>query len=1075
MQSSLAPSRYYRKSSAAAPSSQLALAPGTTPVPIQQGLARDGMDSRAYLGPGRPLQPAIGYSGRARATDYPTSVNVATQGRAAWGRPSYSVLKQIIDAYDVARMCVNHKIDELRSMEPMFLPADGVKDDVDDAIDVAKLVLAYPDRELPYDSWLSKWLENAVKYDSAPLYRRRNYDGDIIGLETIDGKSIQPYIDENGRRPAPPSPAFYQTVHGMVSQWFTTDDMVFVPFRPQEDSPYGLAPIESILLTANTDLRFQWHFLQLFTDGSVPAGFMEVPPDISSPEQVEEWQDYWDATVMGDAAKMHQLLAVPNGSKYTATKPENFDPKFPEYLMARTCAAFGVTPQDIGLIKDVNRANGETQVDIQFRVNTLPWVRYVEGHLTRYLQHDLGLPVKISLDTGRDKEDRLAEAQAHQLYVEMGAESPDEVRSEILGLPIDKERPTPRFFSTPRIGAIPLLAIEGVAGRTDPETYGPAKDQPVLDQPYVPPIGVIPTPGTTDDKASQAATDQYQIQTRRQLQAQDGGKARESDADKQARGTKAEQEQADAAAEASDVTTQSAGTQDGTGAEAGSQDGGQQKKPVAKQLLDGREAEELAAFREFVRGRVRKGQWRDFAFYTLPGHVAAELNRGGRSEVGAHLVAKAAKSPQPPEQAPQAPKAAGIAVRAADSGRVLMLQRGLDADDPASGTWEFPGGCLEDGEEPNAAARREWEEEVGCPLPDGTQTGAWTSTNGVYAGFVWTVPTEHQIRIDDPRDRTINPDDPGRDHIEAIAWWDPAQLTGNPAVRAELAADMPRVRGQLGAQVVKAVPKSSAGQSSDDWPGWTLDLAAAAYWGTQITAALAAAVDFEAIARQWLGGQHDQGDGAKDKARRDALITIAVGYLATYRLALVQALRPVMAELYTDGYAIGTAAAVSLVDGVPMELHGWEPGRIEEAERIILEEGDGAGLRALFEAAQAAIGLMADSRTEALARTMADAVLRGGSSSELGAALKAVLANPDRAARLALAELTKASGAGASTVYGGRRVATHRWLTAEDDHVCAICDGNADAGSVPLGMPFPSGDLWPPAHPLNCRCATVPG
>lgn len=1062
----ISPRRYYRKS-AAAPSGQLQLAPGTTPAPIQAGLTRDGMDSRPYLGPGRPLQPAMGYSGPARSTDYPSSVNIATQGRAAWGRASYATLKAMIDAYDVARACVNHKIDEIRSMEPMFLPADGVKDDVDDAIDVAKLVLAYPDRELPFDSWLSKWLENAIKYDSAPLYRRRNYGGDIIGLETVDGKTINPYIDENGRRPKPPSPAFYQTIHGMVGQWFTTDDMTFVPFRPQEDSPYGLAPIESVLLTANADIRLQWYFLQMFTDGSVPAGFMELPPDLSSPEQVAEWQDYWDSVVMGDQAKLHQLLAVPGGSKFTGTKPVAFDEKLPQYLMMRTCAAFGVVPQDIGLIQDVNRANGETQTDIQFRVNTLPWVRYVEGHLTRYLQHDLGLPVKISLDTGRDKQDRLEEAQAWAIYVQNGFASADEGRSELLGLPIDKERPTPRFFSTPRIGVIPLIAIEGVAGRTDPETFGPAKDQPILDQPYVPPIGVIPTPGTTDDKASLAAVDQYQIQTRRQLQSQDGGKSRESDADKAARGTKAEQDQADAADEASDVS-QSAGAQDGPAASDDEQKPG---KPVAKgEVIDGVEAEELLAFRTFVAGRVRKGEWRDFAFYTLPGHIAAELNRGGRSEVNAKLVAKAAK---PGAQPSGAPVAAGIAVRAQDTGRVLMLQRGLDANDAASGSWEFPGGCLDEGEPANMAARREWEEEVGCALPDGEQTGSWTSSNGVYAGFVWTVPSEHAMRIDDPRDRTINPDDPGRDHVEAIAWWDPAQLPGNPALRSELAADMGRVGPQLGdAQVVKADPKASAGPT--DWPGWRYDLAAAAYWAPRIAVAVLGAVDVAAIAQSWIDTHHGDGGNGTDQERRKALAVVAAAWLTGYQVRINAALRTVLAEIWTDGYAIGTAAADALTSGQPMDVGHWAPGEIGAADRLILARGDASGLRALFEAAQHTIGLMAEARTDAMARALADAVINGRSADSLGAALRALLADPDRAVRLALNELTRSSGAGAHGVYGGRRVAATRWITAEDERVCVICDDNAAAGPVPLGMPFPSGDLWQPAHPGGCRCATVP-
>lgn len=1066
----LSPRRYYQKTAA---DSTPTGAPSATPPQIQAAMDQAGMNSRAYLGPGRPLQPAGGYSGRPRATDYPASVNVATQGRAAWGRPSYATLRAIIDAYDVARMCVNHKIDELRSMEPMFLPAKGVKEDVDDEIEVAELVLAYPDRELPYDSWLSKWLEGPVKFDSGPLYRRRDYNGDIIGLEVVDGTTIHPYIDENGRRPkAKPGgvapPAFYQTVHGMVWQEFTTDDLVYVPFRPQDNSPYGLAPIESILLTANTDIRFQWHFLQMFTDGSIPAGFMELPPDVSSPAQVEEWQEYWDAMILGDQAKLGQLIAVPNGSKFTATKPAAFDKTFPQYLMMRTCAAFGVVPQDLGLIEDVNRSNGETQMDVQFRVNTLPWVRYVEGHLTRYLQHDLGLRVQIKLDTGRDKEDRLAEAQAHQLYVEMGAESPDEVRSEILGLPIDKERPTPRFVMVERVGPIPLLSIEGIAGKTDPDTHGPARDQMALDQPYVPPVGVIPTPGTSDDTAALSATDQMQISQRRQLEQQQGNTpVRESREQKHQRGAKAMKDDADAKSEASDEhdAVQPPSEQD-------AQDEQQQPaKPVAKRLLDLREAEELAAFRTFVTGRVRKGQWRDFAFYTLPAHIAAELNRGGRAEVTARVVAKAGVGAEASSTRP--PKAAGIAVRAADTGRVLMLQRGLDPNDAASGTWEFPGGCLEEGEPATYAARREWEEEVGCLLPDGEQTGAWTSGNGVYAGHVWTVPSEHAIQIDDPRDRTLNPDDPGRDHVEAIAWWDPAQLTGNPAVRRELAADMPRVHQALKAPVSKAAggPKAPGRSSSaDDWPGWRYDQEAAAYWAPRISAAMLGAFSVEQLVAQFLGTHEDKNTKAEQVI---ALIAIARAWLASYTLRAQQALTPVMRGVYTDGYLIGAASGHAVLTGGGVELTPWTPGDADAAQLLLGQWGDGAGLRTLLAQSDVQIKSIVATRLDLLGQILGRGVAEGLTAEEIAGQIRDLLTNTSRALMIATTELSRAVAAAAENRYVRAGYGATRWLTEEDTKVCQICGANEERGAVAIGQPFPSGDLRPPAHPW-CRCAPIP-
>ena len=139
------------------------------------------------------------------------------------------------------------------------------------------------------------------------------------------------------------------------------------------------------------------------------------------------------------------------------------------------------------------------------------------------------------------------------------------------------------------------------------------------------------------------------------------------------------------------------------------------------------------------------------------------------------------------------PVVAGLAVLAADTGRVLMLQRALDPDDPAGGCWEFPGGHLESGETPVMAALREWSEETGCTAPRGMLTGSWDSPNGIYRGFVLTVGSEADVPIFDGRDANWNPDDPKGDRTEAIAWWDPALLRGNPALRPELAGDLDRV------------------------------------------------------------------------------------------------------------------------------------------------------------------------------------------------------------------------------------------------------------------------------------------
>lgn len=135
--------------------------------------------------------------------------------------------------------------------------------------------------------------------------------------------------------------------------------------------------------------------------------------------------------------------------------------------------------------------------------------------------------------------------------------------------------------------------------------------------------------------------------------------------------------------------------------------------------------------------------------------------------------------------------AAGICVRAQDTGRVLMIQRSNDPADKAAGTWEFPGGVLNDGEHPYVGAKREWQEEMGMRLPRGKHGGGWRS--GIYQGHIHDIPNESAIKLNlNPEDRKVrNPDDPDGDNVETAAWFAPDHLRRMSSLRPELRAARP--------------------------------------------------------------------------------------------------------------------------------------------------------------------------------------------------------------------------------------------------------------------------------------------
>jgi hypothetical protein len=284
---------------------------------------------------------------------------------------------------------------------------------------------------------------------------------------------------------------------------------------------------------------------------------------------------------------------------------------------------------------------------------------------------------------------------------------------------------------------------------------------------------------------------------------------------------------------------------------------------------------------------------------------------------------------------------------------------------------------------------------------------------------------------------------------------------------------------------VLAVFKSAAHDDGDDadpkarpaaWPGWDVDLQAADHWAAQIAANLSGAVDGAALTAAFLTQFPPGGDtGTRNRA---AQARIVASWLAARGL-LALLTRPLSADLpgvWTDGYLIGAHAARALTAGTGADWVGldWQPGQTTAAEQLLGQWGDGSGLRRMLADARVSITSIANSRLEDLARVLADAAIDGLNRGDATSAVRALIADPVKARRVAITELTRAGAEAAGATYQGAGRTTGRWLTEGDTKVCPICVANAKQGAVRLGEPFASGDIRPPGHP-GCRCAYGPG
>lgn len=249
------------------------------------------------------------------------------------------------------------------------------------------------------------------------------------------------------------------------------------------------------------------------------------------------------------------------------------------------------------------------------------------------------------------------------------------------------------------------------------------------------------------------------------------------------------------------------------------------------------------------------------------------------------------------------------------------------------------------------------------------------------------------------------------------------------------------------------------------WPGWDHDGPAAEAWQERLQQAAAQGIDPQTLAERWLSHQP-----TTINDNPGALAVLATAWLTAQAATTLAALTPVIAGIWTEGWALGTAAAAALLTGRDHLTPPWRPGDTTTALQTLTPEQRNA-LTAALRTLPARVQDIAERRRQALAQLLATHRGTRSDSLRLAQAIRALLADPAWARRLALTELTTAQAHAAAHVYQAAGITTWHWAAEPD--ACPVCLDNQSAGPRPLGEPWPDGSTTPPAHP-HCRCAALP-
>lgn len=187
-----------------------------------------------------------------------------------------------------------------------------------------------------------------------------------------------------------------------------------------------------------------------------------------------------------------------------------------------------------------------------------------------------------------------------------------------------------------------------------------------------------------------------------------------------------------------------------------------------------------------------------------------------------------------------------------------------------------------------------------------------------------------------------------------------------------------------------------------------------------------------------------------------------------------KALEAIVAQIYGDGYMIGTHAAanvmgpngpgaVAFLTGLESEIDwdSWVPGN----PRATLRIADG-GLRTMLAAAGHTIRGINRTTLDRIGLIIARGLLAGDANTVIQEAVRQYVRNPVRAEMIARTEVARAVTRATEDTYVQAGLKQWAWLVAPN--ACPICIGNGAGGPYPLG-----GGPYMPAHP-RCRCAMLP-
>lgn len=390
-----------------------------------------GVTPQSWMSPLQPLPPYLPEQ-KPWQFDRPVGYNLFYKPRGT-EKYSFDQLRYVARHSELVRLAIETRMDQVSSIKWAIRPvSDPISDTAADADDPRiKTITDFfskPDKVHDWDQWIRIILEELFVTDAVSLAKRYQRRGDLFALEPVDGSTIFPLIDQDGRTPLPPDPAYQQILKGVPKANYSMDELIYYVRKTQVDTPYGYSPVEQVIETAYTDIERIKYTLAEFTEGTVPDAYITAPEGMS-PDKVLAYQEQLNGILQGNAVGRRQMPILVFGMEIKSMKQAELKNDFDEWMARKVCFAFSLPPT--AFVRQLNRSTASSDQERAKDEGLFPVLLYLKRLLDKVIQEDFKSPdLEFYWDDDEEK-DPTQQADIHAIYVKAAILSVNEVREEL--------------------------------------------------------------------------------------------------------------------------------------------------------------------------------------------------------------------------------------------------------------------------------------------------------------------------------------------------------------------------------------------------------------------------------------------------------------------------------------------------------------------------------------------------------------------------------------------------------------------------------------------------------------------